>query len=204
MNLLKNKSINSQKGLSMIIVLILLSITMLLGISAVNISLMGERTARNDRDYQIAWQSAESGLQDAELDIDIDNKGTSSRILNTSIFDPKDIINFPASGCIGQGNYKGICALEGSDAGPLWFTIDLTSESSPAVVFGSFTNRTFSSGEGGLKPRKSPRYIIEALLDTAPGLDASASQEKYLYRITSLGFGPRDDIHAVTQSIFRK
>ncbi|MGE8397478.1 MAG: pilus assembly PilX family protein, partial [Comamonas sp.] len=70
---------NNEQGLSLVIVLILLSVVMLLGISAVQISLMGEHTARNDRDYQIAWQSAEAGLQDGELDIDINNTGTSTR-----------------------------------------------------------------------------------------------------------------------------
>ena len=66
-----SQSRRQQAGASLIIVLILLGVMMALGAGAVQLSMMGERSARNDRDYQVAWQASEAALVDAELDIDI-------------------------------------------------------------------------------------------------------------------------------------
>jgi Tfp pilus assembly protein PilX len=49
--------------------LLLLVIVSILGVGAAQIATMGERSARNDRDMQVAWQSAEAALMDAEFDI---------------------------------------------------------------------------------------------------------------------------------------
>lgn len=188
-----------QRGMSLIVVLMLLAITMVLGIGAVQLSLMGEKSARNDRDYQIAWQASEAGLMDAEFDIDAKNAATSTR---SSIFTPGNALAF-LDGCGTSGTSKGLClpALSGK---PVWLSVDLASNSA-AVAYGTFTSRSFDAGTSGLKPRLAPQYIIEAIDDTAARGDASIGREqKYIYRITSMGFGPRSDIQAVTQSIFRK
>ena len=55
-----------QSGVSLVVVLLLLVIVSMLGIASMQIAMMGERGARNDRDMQIAWQSAEAALVDAE------------------------------------------------------------------------------------------------------------------------------------------
>ena len=64
-----NKS-SDQKGASLIVVLLILVIASILGVSAIQISMMAEKSARNDRDYQIAWQASEAALVDAEFDIE--------------------------------------------------------------------------------------------------------------------------------------
>lgn len=190
----------SERGMSLVVVLILLAITMVLGIGAVQLSLMGEKSARNDREYQIAWQASEAGLGDAELDLDATNAGTSSR---AAIFASNSALNF-FDGCGTEGNTQGLC-LPTNSGQPIWLSADLASSKGPGVAYGSFTNRSFAAGNTGLKPREAPRYILELLEDTASSGDASVGREpKYVYRITSLGFGPREDIQAVTQSIYRK
>ena len=63
------RTVSSQKGASLIMVMIILTIVSMIGIAGVQISMMSERGARNDRDYQLAWQSAEAGLMDAENDL---------------------------------------------------------------------------------------------------------------------------------------
>ena len=45
--------------------------------------------------------------------------------------------------------------------------------------------------------------VIEALCDTAVQRDMSAGCTKLIYRITAMGFGPRKEIQAVTQTIYR-
>ena len=189
-----------QRGMSLIVVLMLLAITMVLGIGAIQLSLMGEKSARNDRDYQIAWQASEAGLMDAEFDIDAKDAATSTR---SSTFTTGNALAF-LDGCGTSGTSKGLC-LPASSGKPVWLSVDLASTSSAAVVYGTFTNRSFDAGNSGLKPKQAPQYIIELIEDTAARGDASIGREqKYVYRITSMGFGPRSDIQAVTQSIFRK
>ena len=189
-----------QSGMSLIVVLMLLAVTMILGVGAVQLSLMGERSARNDRDYQIAWQASEAGLMDAEFDIDPKDSGTSTR---SNIFSPENALSF-LDGCGTNGTSKGLCPPSNSGK-PVWLSVDLNDTNGPAVTYGSFAGRTFDAGDSGLKPSQAPQYIIELIDDTAARGDASIGRErKYIYRITSMGFGPRSDIQAVTQSIFRK
>ena len=47
-----------QRGISLIVVLMLLVVVSLLGIASMQIVMMGERAARSDRDMQLAWQGA--------------------------------------------------------------------------------------------------------------------------------------------------
>jgi len=186
-----------EQGMSLVIVLILLATTMILGVGAVQLSMMSERSARNDRDYQIAWQASEAALRDAESDI---GGATSSR---ATLFSNDNAVSFVA-GCSSSGNTKGLC-LPSISGKPAWLSVDFTTDNTPSVALGSFTSKTFDAGDTGLRPRQTPRYIIEQIDDTASRGDASIGREqKYVYRITAMGFGPRNDIQAVTQSIYRK
>ena len=187
-----------QRGASLVVVLILLVIVAGLGISAVQMSIMGERSARNDRDYQIAWQSSEAAMMDAEFDMR--GPGTASRM---GVFVKNDSMSF-VEDCGTTGNSKGLC-LPKITGKPIWLAVDFTATTSPSAEFGDFTSRSFDAGNLGLKPKKKPRYIIEVLPDTASsGNAALGSDKKFVYRVTAIGFGPREDIQAVTQMVFRK
>jgi len=58
-----------QAGATLFTMLIMLLLVLLLGMAATQISLQGEKAARNDRDRLIAFRAAEAALLDAELDI---------------------------------------------------------------------------------------------------------------------------------------
>ena len=60
----------NQRGLSLIVVMLILIVVSVLGVGGIQISMMGERSTRNERDMQVAWQGAEAGLIDAEFDIE--------------------------------------------------------------------------------------------------------------------------------------
>lgn len=45
----------AQRGVSLIVVMLILIVVSLLGVGAAQISLMSERGARNDRDQLVAW-----------------------------------------------------------------------------------------------------------------------------------------------------
>ncbi|MFA6068986.1 MAG: PilX N-terminal domain-containing pilus assembly protein, partial [Janthinobacterium sp.] len=57
-------------GATLVYVLCLLVIILLLGISAAQMALQGEKAARGERDRQIAFQAAEEALVDAQNDIE--------------------------------------------------------------------------------------------------------------------------------------
>ena len=193
----------SQGGASLIVVMMILVIVSLLGIGSAQIALMGERGARNDRDQQIAFQSAETALFDATNDIE--GVGPASR---SNIFSAFNSMSFVAS-CGNSGNNKGLCQAAAADEKPVWLTVDFNSTTSPTTEFGEFTGATFDAGGAGIKPSAKPRYVIEAvplqstLIGQDQSLSASASQVM-AYRVTAMGYGPRQDIQGVVQMIYRK
>jgi type IV pilus assembly protein PilX len=186
-----------QRGVSLIIVLLLLVIVSILGVGAAQIATMGERSSRNDRDMQVAWQSAEAALMDAEFDIHgpvaSSRRAVFTNMANTNAF---------VSGCGDSGNSKGLCTLETAGK-PAWLTVDFTATTSAkTAAYGDFTGRTFPAGATGIQPAKAPRYVIEPIEDPA-NRDISGSTTSYIYRVTAMGFGPRDDIQGVVQIIYR-
>jgi type IV pilus assembly protein PilX len=190
----------SQQGASLIMVMLILMVVSVLGVGGAQIALMGERGARNDRDQQVAWQAAESGLIDAEFDL-IDSTYTLTR---KTQFDGKNR-NVFYSGCgtassAATNKSIGLCALNTAGK-PAWLTADFTVDSGAATTteFGTFTGHTFASGTVGIQPAKKPRYVIEMVPDPI----GDKSDPSFLYRVTAMGFGPRADIQAVLQMIYR-
>jgi len=186
-----------QRGASLIVVMMILVIVSLLGIGAAQIALMGERGARNDRDMQMAWQAAEAALIDAELEM------TSATATRQTLFNGQSRTGFIA-GCGTSVSDKttGLCDVTVS-GNPAWVTVDFTNTAAnaPTVAYGTFTSGTvafqpFAFGTAGVQPAQAPRYIIELLPDPA-------NNQSVLYRVTAMGFGPRVDIQAVLQMIFR-
>lgn len=199
----KNSSLASQSGASLIIVMIILTIVSMLGVAGIQISMMSERGARNDRDQQIAWQAAEAALIDAEYDI-YGPTASTRRAIFTPITDLKSFV----SGC-GTADAAGLCALNPTGK-PAWMTADFNATGdtgAPTARFGQFTGRLFPSGTIGVQPVKPPRYMVEPILDQfGPGSasrDLGNANPKYVYRVTAMGFGPRAEVQAVVQMIYR-
>ena len=176
-----------QAGASLIMVMIVLTVVSMVGIAGVQISTMSERGARNDRDYQIALQSAEAGLIDAEIDV----------------FTSQNVARYFVPGCGTSGNSQGLCS-ESASGKATWLLPDFTSTgaSAPTTEYGTFTGQTFQAGSSGFQPSKKPRYVIEAIPDPT-NRDLGNSSPTYVFRVTSMGFGPRDDIQAVVQMVYR-
>ena len=188
-----------QYGVSLIIVMIVLAVVSLLGVAGIQISSLSEKSARNDRDLQIAFQSAEAALLDAEYDI----RGpiASTRRLKFG----NDLSNFKA-GC-GTVDNAGLCDSVALGL-PAWLTVDftVTNSSAKSAAYGQFTNQMFSTGTAGIQPSKKPRYVIEPIQDAAAGgtsRNKSLENPSISYRVTAIGYGPRDDIQTVLQVLIR-
>ena len=190
---------DSQRGVALIVVMIVLVIVSLLGIGSAQLSMMTERGTRNDRDAKLALQAAEATLLDAVTDID----GAASVAVRASAFVKGSLLDFEL-GCGTDGLRKGLCS-QATSGKPAWQTVDLADETRTAA-FGQFTARTFATAAGnerGLMPAVPPRYIVEALEDKQLFRDLT-QPSGVVYRVTALGFGSRRDIQAVVQMLYRK
>lgn len=191
-----------QQGAALIVSLLMLVAVMLLGISAAQIALQGERMSRNDRDRQIAFQAAEAALIDAETDIENSTHANS----RSHIFAADSALGFVAGCGAGNGGTSmGLCSQADEGVTPVWQTIDFLNDTEQAksVPYGRFTGQHFQTGEGTL-PRKTPRYIIELMRYTGKGVDAGEGKITYFYRITAMGFGTRDSTQVILQTFYKK
>ena len=184
-----------QRGASLIMVLLILVVVSLLGVGGAQMALMSERGARNDRDMQVAWQAADAALVDAAFDM-----LSSTTPARKAVFDGKSSDKFVV-GCGNNGVSLGLCEKT-STTKPAWLTVDFTDAGSSALTtpFGQFTGRTFAAGGVGIQPAQVPRYMVELVPDPVRDLTKPPT---WIYKVTAMGFGPRTDIQAVLQMIYR-
>lgn len=191
------RDIKGQRGIALIFVMLILVVVSILGIGGAQLAMMGERGARNERDMQIARQSAEAALVDSEFDMR--GPGVAPRAAQFALE-----MNF-LDGCGTTGIQQGLCAQTVTGK-PIWLTVDFTDNSAtaPTTFIGQQTTRTMLVGNG-IQPMLRPRYIVEVLPDLSIGVDKGIKAKKQLlYRVTAMGFGPRADIQTVLQMVFRK
>ncbi|MET3443554.1 type IV pilus assembly protein PilX [Variovorax paradoxus] len=201
----------AQRGFSLIVVLLMLTIAMVLGIGAAQVSLVGERSARNDRDTEIAFQAAEAALIDAERDVLGPNASTAQRLC---LFNGKDVSAF-VPGCGGTGIRQGLCAQGEPGAKPVWMSADFAAESATSVAYGTFTGQTYAAGNAatgvraGTLPARAPRYIVEAVRNlggwqSSQLQSASVRNASHLFRVTAIGYGMREETQVVLQTSLYK
>lgn len=201
------KPLTSQQGMALVVVLMLLVIVSVLGVAAMRITMMAERSARNDRDMQVALQAAEEALLDAELDISSKEPDSRGIFLREST----QVLFIDGCGNSSDGDKLiGLCELR-KEGKPAWLTVDFEDDqdSARSAALGHYTGRTFASGSStsallGVRPSRTPRYVIEGMDDPLLCRDrGKVGCGKKVYRVTSMGFGPRPDIQAVVQVIYR-
>jgi type IV pilus assembly protein PilX len=202
-----------EQGASLVVVMMVLLVVSVIGVAGARLALLGEMSARHDRDSQIAFEAAEAALVDAQDDIEGNPAaGSCAGLRQTDVFkSPMDDIGNGV--CKNTTATKGLCtpAAEG-DARPTWAKVDFLDDSANAVTVpaGTFTCRAFDAGSAGVKPARPPRYIIEYLKDTTGGTQASTNaatsrpEAQPTFRITAMGFGPRLDTRAVVQIEYRR
>jgi type IV pilus assembly protein PilX len=177
-----------QRGMSLIVTLVMLVAITLLGLAAVGGTVMQEKIAGNTKDMNLAFQAAEAGLRDAEADI-------AQNVTANSAF---------TSTC-----HLGLCTPPSTwgtpTSTPLW----------KLVSWGSGATRTYGAytGAAAVSPdlASPPQYVIEKLSTQKPGqgdamgigVAPNAGAGTY-YRATVFATGGRADTHVVAQSIYLK
>ncbi len=195
-----------QRGATLIVTLLMLMVVLLLGIAAAQIALQGEKSSRNDRDHQIAFQAAEAALLDAEMDIEHSPDAARSR---SHVFSGDSAFGFPGGAEVvcfsGESNvFLGMCRNAEQGTTVAWKSIDFLDDGAhtmSSVPYGRFTGQSFQTGAGAL-PARLPRYIIELMSYRKPG--GLADKPSYFYRITAVGFGARETTQVALQTFYRK
>ena len=190
--------IQACRGASLVTVMAILVIVSLLGTVAMDLARLGERSSRNERQSQWAWQGAQAALEDAELELTHASDSPRSSLFSrqaSALFTP---------GCGQQGWGKGLCSTSAGESVPIWLSLDLVRDASHMTELGEFTGRSAQAAAVLPPGFTKPRYLIEAIADpelfadrdprTAPGV---------VYRVTAVGFGASHDNAAVIQAIYR-
>ncbi len=175
---------HSQRGVVLIIGLIMVLLMAIIGVSAIRGSNMQEVMVGNMKDRNQAFQAAEAGLRVGESQMQTSG--------DTLVFENKDGL-FTNQNL--AGSLLGSVSLWGED---IWKT--------HAVSIGK------SKLDLGLP--KQPDYVVERLEVGASGASASGDAIEYganveeagpsvLYRITSRGFGASESSVVILQSTYR-
>ena len=181
----------TQGGVALISALFVLLVLTMVALAITRIALDAERSARADRDRQLAFQAAEAGLADAEHDID---GGVDPASLRAALFHDDSALGF-LPGCGREGASLGLCAYS-AGALPAWQLVD----AGATTQYGSYTGAVLPWG--GPLPLAPPRYVIELLPGAQAGEDAGAGRNK-LFRITAFGYGAQPGTLVVLQSVYR-
>ncbi len=194
---------NRQRGAVLLVAMCVMLALLIIGVSAARTAQNSEKSARGERDRQVAFQAAEAALGDAERDIE----GTPVQgAARAAMFEHGSSAGF-VDGC-GAGDHNpglGLCRRGAVLTMPAWQRAPLAEVAGPrarTVQYGRFTGAIMPVGRGSL-PSRLPRYVIE-LLPYARAGDDAARRDANFYRITAIGFGPNDAARVVLQSFYLK
>lgn len=190
-----------ERGVTLLLALLMMVCVMLIGASAALIAIEGEQANRAGRDGQVAFQAAEDALNDAEKDVGADG---------ASAPDPGRRALFSGAGEWHDGCSppdQGLAAKASAGEAPVWQRVDLSGADDSgrcSLEFGAATGAGMPTGAGFL-PFRRPRYIVERMQCHQPGDDASAgAAPSYCYRVTVIGFGSQPETEVVLQSVYKR
>lgn len=180
-----------QRGVSLVVTLVLMLATLGLGVAVMSVNAMEERMIANTKDRDLALQAAEAALRDGEQDIST-NVSASTGFSDTCA---SGLCTPPSQ----RANLGSLASLPVDDA-RLGF--DWTS-SATTRSYGQYTGSAQLPGVA-----QQPRYVIEkfSYLGTPAGesvvLGAEPTAPGVGYRITARATGARPETVVVLQSIY--
>ncbi len=123
---MKNALPCRQKGAVLAISLIILVLMTIIGVSSIQTTIMEERMTGNMRDQNIAFQSAEAAIREAENYVENDITTTGDFGTQNGLFDdpenePED--PWAAATWTTAANYRSATAPEGSASSKYWITL---------------------------------------------------------------------------------
>ena len=183
-----------QTGMSLFPALIFLLVLAVLGVSALNSTVMQEKMVSNTKDVNLAFQAAEAGLRDGEADVE----------KNNSIWTPTTF----TSSCT-----NGLCMPPSMWPSPSSLDISKAINWSDSGLTRTYGGQTAAPSLPDLAAQ--PLYVIERI-PPPPGLPATpgssvgigcgvscpAPPTGFAYRLTVLATGARPETRVVLQSTY--
>ena len=204
-------SAHNQKGIVLVICLILLLVTTLLGVTAMSTTSLEERMSQNERDRQTAFQAAEAALREGERYVSA--QATSSGTFVTSFTDA--CTNGLCTRREDDASYdktKAPCDSGGiSDRWDMWScpvthsgNLDVWEKPS---LYRSHSNASLINSKG---ITTAPKFIIEFLgyqndcaTPACTPLGTGVDYCNELYRVTAFATGGTDDAKVMLQSVYQ-
>lgn len=168
------KAMRTARGVALLVCLLMLIMVMLLGVSAAQLSLQGEKAARGERDREVAFQAAEDAVADAERDI---QEGPGKAV-------------DPACGAAPVWQRVDLSGVEDGGACTL--------------EYGAATGAAMQTGQGFLPFKKPRYLIERAECHQPGEDASAGAAPTYCYRVTAIGFGAKPTTEVVLQSVFVK
>lgn len=181
-----------QSGVALLTGLIFLIILTLLGITAMQTSIMEERMSGNTRDRNIAFQAAEAALRDAELDIQCKKIDGSAATVKRAIGCISGMLGADLACTAGLCcviNDPALVCIEPST--PVYKNTSLSLSTVPSVKYGFYTGAPEISG---IPSQQQPRYLIEPF----------QKQLVNYYRITARGYGVNSNTQVTLQEVYKE
>ena len=184
----------AEGGFVLVTALMFLVALTVLGMSIMGTNTLEERLAGYFRDRQLAFESAEAALREAERDLLYGTRSISGEM------------GF-VSGCSGDG----LCLPE-IDGSPVWVDLQEANDSgwmkgtgsSKSVKYGTYSDP--ASAEL-VHVAQQPRYVIEVLsvvpAGTSQKIGFAPKASSFVYRVTAVGFGRRVSTRVVLQAMYR-
>ncbi|MEJ2391880.1 MAG: PilX N-terminal domain-containing pilus assembly protein [Gammaproteobacteria bacterium] len=181
-------TLSRQRGMVLIVALIILMVLTILGVSGMTTTSLQERMAANEHDRQIAFQTAEAALRTGENYIQ-------SNSMDPSMFN---------STCTGGSG--GLCDCSDKTNGcPIYW-----SDQSLDVWNSANTNKHVTVQTAFSQVAAQPMYIIEFLgwvnpPGATPGtLPGPGKGDPMMFRVTALGTGQSPNAKVMLQSTYKK
>ncbi|HEY1436879.1 MAG TPA: PilX N-terminal domain-containing pilus assembly protein [Casimicrobiaceae bacterium] len=176
-----------QAGMSLFPALMFLLVLAVLGVSALNSTVMQEKMVSNTKDVNLAFQAAEAGLRDAEADV---------------------VINITSGTIFSSSCTRGLCTPPSTWTSPSSLDISKVIDWSNSALTRSYGAYTSSSALPDVAAQ--PQYVIERLstLPVGPGGSAGIGLPGLplnggaAYRLTVLATGARAETRVILQSTF--
>ena len=198
-----------QRGVALIVILLLLVAMVILGLLNSSNALMQTRMARSEREYQNAFAAAESALADGEREIMEAIRratiGAQSEVVTSAFIGPA--YTSLAGSCDSSG------VLTASTSGlynmalcPSAWWLQFSFVGANSNLLGSITGASLpvASTSYLVGVSSAPRYIIDILPDNTAGQSASPNKSRQLFRVTARGVGSSTDTEVLLQSVIRR
>jgi type IV pilus assembly protein PilX len=227
---MKRYSRHQQRGVSLVIVLVMVMLSMLLVLGGTRMTVLNEALVGNDSDYQRAFEAAQALLRDAEQDVrGLDATGalctTTCRSATSAQIFPRDMNDYQAlalaTATLPWPCINGVCTnLAGNttdttaNSSNFWQnTSYVTAMSLIGSVYGAYTGATPTTATGNplLATNGKAWYWVEVLpYDTERAPTAGPAAVRWqpnitlplVYRITALAQGFKPGTQAVVQSTY--